>query len=112
MVAIGLSPFMIQLIASTVVVVLNRQLLRYSGEVAIGAMGAMFSIMTLLNMPVWGLIQGSQPRNRLQLWRRKQHTCLSGPAGLPALCRRHRPDRPGDLPEFPGFSDWSFRQER
>jgi len=61
MVGIGLSPFMIQLIASLTVVVLNRQLLHYSGEVAIGAMGAMFSIMTLLNMPVWGLIQGSQP---------------------------------------------------
>ena len=24
-------------------------------------MGAMFSIMTLLNMPVWGMIMGSQP---------------------------------------------------
>ena len=53
MVAIGLSPFIIQLVASTVVIALNRQLLSYSGEVAVGAMGAMFSIMTLLNMPVW-----------------------------------------------------------
>ncbi len=61
MVVIGLSPFIIQLVASTVVIALNRQLLRYSGEVAVGAMGAMFSIMTLLNMPVWGLVQGSQP---------------------------------------------------
>ncbi len=58
---IGLSPFISQLIASTIVLVLNKQMLHYSGEVAIGAMGAIFSIMTLLNMPVWGLIQGSQP---------------------------------------------------
>ncbi len=60
-IAIGLSPFIIQLVASTVVVALNRQLLHYSGEVAIGAMGAVYSIMTLLNMPIWGLVQGSQP---------------------------------------------------
>ncbi|MFO7936584.1 MAG: MATE family efflux transporter [Kiritimatiellia bacterium] len=61
MLAIGLSPFLIQLIASLSVALLNKQLLHYSGEVAIGAMGAVFSIMTLLNMPVWGLVQGSQP---------------------------------------------------
>jgi len=61
LVTIGLSPFIIQLVASTVVVALNRQLIRYSGEVAVGAMGAMFSIMMMLNMPVWGMIQGAQP---------------------------------------------------
>jgi len=61
MALIGLSPFTIQLIASLVVIVLNRQLLRYSGEIAVGTMGAIFSIMMLLNIPVWGLIHGSQP---------------------------------------------------
>jgi Na+-driven multidrug efflux pump len=94
MVTIGLSPFVIQLVASTVVVALNRQLLRYSGEVAIGAMGAMFSIMTLLNMPVWGLIQGSQPiigfnygaknygRVRQALWACLLYSGVIGVAGL------------------------------
>jgi len=61
LVTIGLSPFIMQLVASLIVVLLNKQLLHYSGELAVGAMGAMFSIMMMLNMPVWGLIQGVQP---------------------------------------------------
>jgi putative MATE family efflux protein len=61
MLLIGLSPFTIQVMASLVVATINRQLLHHSGELAVGAMGAIFSIMTLLNMPVWGLVQGSQP---------------------------------------------------
>ncbi len=44
LVTIGLSPFISQLIASTIVIALNKQMLHYSGEVAIGAMGAIFSI--------------------------------------------------------------------
>ncbi|MFA7174326.1 MAG: MATE family efflux transporter [Kiritimatiellia bacterium] len=58
---IGLSPFIMQLVGSLIVLLLNKQLLRYSGEVAVGAMGAIFSISMMLNMPVWGLIQGAQP---------------------------------------------------
>ena len=58
---IGFSPFSIQIFASIVLVALNHQLLHYSGEVAVGVMGAIFSIMLLLNIPVWGMIQGSQP---------------------------------------------------
>jgi len=61
LITIGLSPFIIQLVGSLVIVLLNKQLLRYSGEIAVGAMGAMFSIMMLLTMPLWGLIQGVQP---------------------------------------------------
>lgn len=61
MTTIGLSPFIMQLVGSLIVVILNKQLLYYSGEVAVGAMGAIFSISMMLNMPVWGLIQGAQP---------------------------------------------------
>ena len=59
--AIGLAPFALQLAASVQQVILNQSLVIYSGEVGLAAIGIVFSIATLLFMPVLGVSQGAQP---------------------------------------------------
>jgi putative MATE family efflux protein len=58
---IGISPFIMQFAHSTVIVFMNRSLLKYGGDAAVGAMGAVYSLVMLLIMPTMGLIQGTQP---------------------------------------------------
>lgn len=60
-VAIGFSPFAMQLAASLQNLILNQSLAAYGGDLAISAMGIVFSVNTLFLMPVFGINQGSQP---------------------------------------------------
>lgn len=60
-ISIGLSPFSMQLGTSVVVVMINSTLLRYGGDMAIGAYGIINSINMLVVMFIIGLNQGSQP---------------------------------------------------
>ena len=50
-----------QLASSLVNVILNRSLFIYGGDLAIGAMGIINSITTIIFMPIFGINQGSQP---------------------------------------------------
>jgi len=59
--AIGFPMFALQLTNSVQQVILNRSLGIYGGDIAISAMGIIFSIVTLLVMPVIGINQGAQP---------------------------------------------------
>ncbi|NLU07087.1 MAG: MATE family efflux transporter [Clostridiales bacterium] len=59
--SIGMSPFAMQLASSLVNVILNRSLFIYGGDLAIGAMGIINSITTIIFMPIFGINQGSQP---------------------------------------------------
>ncbi|MFA5928984.1 MAG: MATE family efflux transporter [Candidatus Margulisiibacteriota bacterium] len=59
--AIGLSPFVMQLAASLVAVIANLSLAHFGGDIAIGAMGIVNSIAILTIMPITGLSQASQP---------------------------------------------------
>ncbi|OFI06778.1 multidrug export protein MepA [Clostridium acetireducens DSM 10703] len=59
--SIGMSPFAMQIAASFVNVILNKNLVRYGGDFAIGAMGIINSISMLILMPIFGINQGSQP---------------------------------------------------
>lgn len=59
--AVGSAPFAMQLAASVLNGILNNQLQRYGGDTAISAMGIVYSISTLLLMPLFGLNQGAQP---------------------------------------------------
>lgn len=61
MLYIGLSPFTMQFINSFFITITNRFLLRTGGDVAIGAMGIVHSIIMLMMMPVIGLTRGGQP---------------------------------------------------
>lgn len=60
-VSIGLSPFFMQVAASSVAVLMNTSLKSYGGDLAIGAYGILLSIFMLIIMFVIGLNQGLQP---------------------------------------------------
>lgn len=58
---IGISPFSMNLAGSAVVALLNHQLIRYGGDLAIGANVVVNSYATLILMLLLGLCQGMQP---------------------------------------------------
>ncbi|MGL4773953.1 MAG: MATE family efflux transporter [Clostridium sp.] len=59
--ALGVSPFIMQSTESLVLISLNNQLLKYGGDLAVGAMTIMASIMQIIMLPNMGLTQGAQP---------------------------------------------------
>ena len=59
--ALGLSPFIMQSTESLISVCFNSSLLKYGGDIAVGAMTVLISIMQLAMMPLQGLTQGAQP---------------------------------------------------
>ena len=59
--AIGLGPFLMNLASCIVVLFINQQLLRWGGDLAIGAYGIVNRIVFLFVMIVMGFIQGMQP---------------------------------------------------
>ncbi|MEG0307226.1 MAG: MATE family efflux transporter [Clostridium sp.] len=59
--ALGVSPFIMQATESLVLISLNNQLKVYGGDLAIGAMTIMSSIMQIIMLPLMGLTQGAQP---------------------------------------------------
>lgn len=59
--ALGIAPFIMQSTESLVLVSLNSQLQKYGGDLAVGAMTIMSSIMQIITMPLMGLTQCAQP---------------------------------------------------
>lgn len=59
--ALGLSPFIMQASESVVFVCFNASLLKYGGDVAVGAMTILTSVMQFALLPLQGLGQGAQP---------------------------------------------------
>lgn len=60
-IAIGISPFLMNVCASVVVIFVNNQLARYGGDMAVGGYGISNSVATIFAMFVIGLNQGMQP---------------------------------------------------
>ena len=58
---IGMSPFLMNFAASFVVALLNRQLIRYGGDFAVGAYGIVNTYCSFLVMLMLGICQGMQP---------------------------------------------------
>ena len=58
---IGMSPFLMNVAASGVVALLNRQLIRYGGDLAVGAYGIANTFGALSVMLILGVCQGMQP---------------------------------------------------
>ncbi len=96
--AIGISPFSMNLAASGVAVIINRQLIRYGGDMAVGAYGIINSASIIIFMLLLGICQGMQPiagynygarhSQRLrQTYRLTLRVCvLTGLAGMLACC--------------------------
>ena len=59
--AIGLGPFLMNLASCIVVLFINQQLLRWGGDLAIGAYGIVNRVVFLFVMIVMGFNQGMQP---------------------------------------------------
>lgn len=59
--ALGISPFIMSATESAINICFNASLSKYGGDIAVGAMTILSSIMTLQMMPVQGLAQGAQP---------------------------------------------------
>jgi len=59
--AIGLSPFFMNLAACTVVIFINWELKKNSGDLAIGAYGILNRVLVLFEMIIFGINQGMQP---------------------------------------------------
>ena len=59
--ALGVSPFIMSATESAINIAFNMSLSRFGGDVAVGAMTILASIMQLQMMPVQGLSQGAQP---------------------------------------------------
>lgn len=60
-IALGLAPFIMQSSESIIMVCFNASLLKYGGDVAVGAMTILTSAMQFSMLPMQGLGQGSQP---------------------------------------------------
>jgi putative MATE family efflux protein len=60
-IAIGFAPFAMQLAIGLVNILLNRSLFLYGGDIAVSAMGIVYSILVVILMPLQGLNQGVQP---------------------------------------------------
>lgn len=59
--ALGVSPFIMQSTECLVNIALNSSLHRYGGDLAVGAMTILTSVMQILSMPVLGMTQGGTP---------------------------------------------------
>jgi len=60
-VALGLSAFIMQSSESVISVCFNASLLKYGGDIAVGAMTILTSVMQFAMLPMQGIAQGAQP---------------------------------------------------
>ena len=60
-IALGMSPFIMQSTESLIQIAFNKSLAAYGGDLYVGAMVIMSSIMQFFMMPVQGFAQGTQP---------------------------------------------------
>lgn len=58
---LGVSPFIMQITESVLNVCFNTSLLKYSGDIAVGSMTILSTLMQFCMLPLNGLTQGAQP---------------------------------------------------
>lgn len=60
-IALGVAPFVMQATESILVLCFNSSLLKYGGDLAVGAMTILSSVMQFAMLPLQGFTQGAQP---------------------------------------------------
>jgi len=60
-IALGIAPFIMQATESVLMVCFNSSLQKYGGDLAVGAMTILISVMQFSMLPLQGLSQGAQP---------------------------------------------------
>ena len=58
---LGLAPFVMQSTEGLITICFNTSLLQYGGDIAVGAMTILASVMQLSMLPLTGITQGAQP---------------------------------------------------
>ena len=82
--SIGMAPFLINLCACVVVIIINQSMVNYGGDMAVGAYGIVNRFLFLFVMIVIGINQGMQPiagynfgaRNYARLISVMKHACI------------------------------------
>ena len=59
--ALGFAPFIMQASESVIMICFNSSLLKYGGDIAVGTMTILSSVMQFALMPLQGFAQGAQP---------------------------------------------------
>jgi len=59
--SIGLAPFLMNTAGSIIIIVINQNLIKHGGDLAVGAFGIINRVAALFAMVVFGLTQGMQP---------------------------------------------------
>ena len=59
--ALGVAPFIMQASESVISICFNSSLLKYGGDLAVGAMTILSSVMQFAMLPLQGIAQGAQP---------------------------------------------------
>ena len=59
--SLGMGPFVMQFTESVIITCFNTSLLKYGGDIAVGSMTILSSIMQFAMLPLSGMTQGSQP---------------------------------------------------
>ncbi len=59
--ALGLSPFVMQFTEAVIAICFNASLKKYGGDIAVGSMTILSSLMQFSMLPLMGLSQGAQP---------------------------------------------------
>ena len=59
--SIGLAPFLMNTAGSIIIILINQNLIKHGGDLAVGAFGVINRVAALFAMVVFGLTQGMQP---------------------------------------------------
>ena len=99
--ALGLSPFIMMATESLIAVCFNTSLRKYGGDLAVGAMTILSSVMQFSMLPLQGLTQGAQPIISYT-------TARATPTGsaMPSGCKSCAP------PPFPWCFGWRYSVSR
>lgn len=60
-VSLGISPFIMASTESLLIICFNISLAKYGGDIAVGAMTILSSVMQMCSLPLSGMMQGTQP---------------------------------------------------
>ena len=122
-IALGIAPFAMQSTESILVLCFNSSLLKYGGDLAVGAMTILSSIMQFAMLPLQGLTQGGQPIisynygaqkfDRIKQAFRLQTICCFTYAAVIWLIAELMPSLPVSIftndPQLAEISQWALR---
>ena len=93
-IAIGISPFLMNVTSCVIVIFMNNQFVRYGGDMAVGAYSIANSVVMMFFMFVMGVCQGMQPIVGYNYGAKQCDGCVPGHAADRGLQLRRQAIRP------------------